>query len=119
MASAAAYSGPRWGELAALTIWQVDQAGRVITVDRKVIEVAGHLYVEAPKCRRYRKAIYPRRTPAGYPLAEKLAARIEQGTAELETGTNPLGLMFPSPTGKHWRSSNFNRNVLASRRRSR
>jgi hypothetical protein len=64
MASAAAYSGPRWGELAALTIWQVDQAGRVITVDRKVIEVAGHLYVEAPKCRRYRKAIYPRRLPA-------------------------------------------------------
>ena len=24
----------------------------------------------------------------------------------------PLGLIFPSPTGKHWRSSNFNRNVL-------
>jgi hypothetical protein len=27
-------------------------------------------------------------------------------------GTNPLGLVFPSPAGKHWRSSNFNRNVL-------
>jgi hypothetical protein len=78
-------------------------------VDRKVIEVAGHLYVEAPKCR---KTIYPRRTPDGYPLADKLAARIEQATAELEAGTNPLGLIFPSPTGKHWRSSNFNRNVL-------
>jgi hypothetical protein len=24
----------------------------------------------------------------------------------------PLGLTFASPTGKHWRSSNFNRNVL-------
>jgi hypothetical protein len=43
MASTAAYSGLRWGELTALTIWQVDLAGRVITVDRKVIEVAGHL----------------------------------------------------------------------------
>ena len=31
MASTAAYSGLRWGELTALTIWQVDQAGRVIT----------------------------------------------------------------------------------------
>ena len=54
----------------------------------------------------------PRRTPDGYPLAEKLAARIEQATAEHEAGTNLLGLIFPSPTGKHWRSTNFNRNVL-------
>ena len=112
MANTAAYSGLRWGELTALTIWQVDQAGRVITVDRQVVEVAGHLYVEAPKCRKYRRTIYPRRTPDGYPLAGKLAARIEQATAEHEAGTNPLGLIFPSPTGKHWRSSNFNRNVL-------
>jgi integrase len=112
MASTAAYSGLRWGELTALTIWQVDQAARVITVDRKVIEVAGHLYVEAPKCRKSRKTIYPRVTPDGYPLAGKLAARIEQAAAEHEAGTNPLGLIFPSPAGKHWRSSNFNRNVL-------
>ena len=95
MASTAAYSGLRWGELTALTIWQVDQAGRVITVDRQVIEVAGHLYTEAPK---YRKTIYPRRTPDGYPLAGKLAARIEQAAAEQEAGINPLGLIFPSPT---------------------
>ncbi len=112
MANTAAYSGLRWGELTALTVWQVDQAGRVITVDRQVIEVAGHLYIEAPKCRKYRKTIYPRRTPGGYPLAEKLAARIEAARAEQEAGTNPLGLIFPSPKGKHWRSSNFNRNVL-------
>ncbi len=112
MAEAAAYSGLRWGELAALTVPQVDPGSRVITVDRKVIEIAGHLYVEAPKNRKYRKTIYPRRTPAGYPLAEKLAARIDQARAEQEAGANPLGLLFPSPTGKHWRSSNFNRNVL-------
>ena len=112
MASTAAYSGLRWGELTALTIGQIDQAGRVITVDRKVIDVAGHLYVEAPKCRKSRRTIYPRRTPAGYPLAEKLAARIEAARAEQEAGTNPLGLIFPSPRGRHWRSSNFNRNVL-------
>ena len=112
MASTAAYSGLRWGELTALTIAQVDQADRVITVDRKVVEVAGHLYVEAPKCRKYRRTIYPRRTPDGYPLAERLAARIEEARAEQEAGTNPLGLIFPSPKGKHWRSSNFNRNVL-------
>ncbi len=84
----------------------------MITVDRKVVEVAGHLYVEAPKNRKFRRTIYSRRTPAGYPLAERLGARIEAVRAEQEAGTNPLGLIFPSPTGKHWRSSNFNRNVL-------
>ena len=112
MASTAAYSGLRWGELTALTIAQVDTAARVITVDRKVVEVAGHLYIEAPKNRKFRRTIYPRRTPAGYPLAERLAARIEAARAEQDAGTNPLGLIFPSPAGKHWRSSNFNRNVL-------
>ena len=65
MASTAAYSGLRWGELTALTIGQIDQAGRVITVDRKVIEVAGHLYIEAPKCRKSRRTIYPRITRPG------------------------------------------------------
>jgi integrase len=112
MANTAAYSGLRWGELTALTIMQADPAARVITVDRKVVEVAGHLYVEAPKNRKHRSTVYPRRTPAGYPLAERLAARIQAARAEQEAGTNPLGLIFPSPTGKHWRSSNFNRNVL-------
>jgi integrase len=113
MASTAAYSGLRWGELTALTIPQVSTDTRVITVDRKVVEVAGHLYVEAPKNRKHRRTIYPRRTPGGYPLADKLAARIEAARAEQAAGVNPLGLLFPSPRGKHWRSSNFNRNVLA------
>jgi integrase len=112
MASTAAYSGLRWGELTALTTGQIDPAARVIAVDHKVVEVAGHLYVEAPKNRKRRRTIYPRTTPGGYPLAERLAARIDQARAEQQAGTNPLGLMFPSPKGKHWRSSNFSRNVL-------
>ena len=52
MANVAAYSGLRWGEIAALTMPQVDTAARIITMDRKVIEVAGHLDVEAPKNRK-------------------------------------------------------------------
>jgi integrase len=112
MANTAAYSGMRWGELTALTIPQVDTYSRVIAVDRKVVEVAGHLYIEAPKNRKLRQTIYPRTTPGGYPLADKLADRIEQARAEQEAGTNPLGLIFPSPKGKFLRSSNFNRTVL-------
>jgi integrase len=113
MACTAAYSGLRQGELFALTIGQIAPDARVITVDRKLIEVAGHLYVEAPKCRKYRSAIYPVRTPHGYPLADRLAARVEQARAEQQAGVNPLGLIFPSPRGRHWRSSNFDRRVLA------
>ena len=56
-----------------------------------MVEVGGKLYVEAPKGRKYRSTIYPVRTPQGYPLAEKLAARAEQARAEMEAGLNPLG----------------------------
>jgi integrase len=113
MANVAAYAGLRQGELFALAVPQIDTAARVIIVDRKLIEVAGHLYVEAPKCRKFRATIYPVRTPEGYPLAEKLAARAEQARAEQQAGTSPLGLIFPSPRFRYWRSSNFDRRVLA------
>jgi integrase len=112
MALLAAYSGLRWGELAALTTGQVTPAARVITVDRKVVEISGQIYVEAPKNRKFRRTIYPRLTPGGYPLAGRLAARTEEVRAEREAGTNPLGLIFPSSVGKYWRSSNFNRRIL-------
>jgi hypothetical protein len=101
MANTAAYSGLRWGELTALTIPQIDNPVRGIMVDRKVVEVAGRLYVEAPKNRKFRRTIYPRRTPGGYPLADRLAARMQAARAEQEAGNNPLGLLFPSP----WRVS--------------
>jgi integrase len=113
MANFAAYTGLRWGELAALTTSQVSADTRTVEVDRKVIEIGGTLFTEAPKGRKRRRTIYPRQTPAGYPLAEKVAARIEQARAGQQDGTNPLGLMFPSPRGRYWRSSNFARRVLA------
>ncbi len=113
MAATAAYTGLRQGELFALTAGQIAAGARVITVDRKVVEVAGKLYVEAPKGRKRRSTIYPARTPSGYPLADKIAARIQQARAEQDTGANPIGLMFPSPRGGYWRSSNFDRRVLA------
>ena len=113
MANTAAYSGLRQGELFALTAGQVAAAARVITVDRKVVEVGGKLFLEAPKGRKRRSTIYPVRTPAGFPLAGQIAARAEQARAERDAGANPLGLMFPSPRGTYWRSSNFDRRVLA------
>ena len=82
-------------------------------MDRKVVEVAATLYLEAPKGRKRRSTIYPARTPEGYPLTDKIAARIQQARAEQDAGADPLGLMFPSPRGSYWRSSNFDRRVLA------
>jgi hypothetical protein len=84
----------------------------VITVDRKVVEVGGRLYVEAPRNRKRRKTIYPRLTPGGYRLAERLSARVDEARAEREAGPSPFGLLFPSLAGKYWRSSNFGRRVL-------
>jgi integrase len=112
MAHIAAYSGLRWGEVAALTTGQVTLSRREINVNRKVVEVCGRLYIEAPKNRKFRRTVYPRRTPAGYPPSEQLAARIEQAKAEQEKGTNPESLLFPTPSGAYWRSNNFNRRVL-------
>jgi hypothetical protein len=65
MAHTAAYSGLPQGEQLALTAGQVAAAGdaRTITVDRKVVEVSGKLYVEAPKMRKYRRTAYPVLTP--------------------------------------------------------
>jgi integrase len=113
MANTAAYSGLRQGEEFALTISQIAPGERVIDVDRKVVEVGGRQYIEPPKGRKRRKTIYPRLTPSGYPLAEKISARIEQVRAEMAADRNPLGLMFPSPRFRMWRSSNFDRRVLA------
>jgi hypothetical protein len=112
MANTAAYAGLRQGELFALTAGQVAAGARVITVDCKVVEVAGKLYLEAPKGRKRRSTIYPACTPDGYPLADTIAARAEEARAE-QAAANPLGLMFPSPRGVYWRSSNFDRRVLA------
>ena len=57
------------------------------------------MYLEVPKNRKQRRTIYTHTTPAGYPLAERPAARAGQAHAEQAVGTNPPGLMFPSPRG--------------------
>ena len=111
MASIAAYSGLRWGELTALIIPQVDTDARTIAVDRKVIEVAGHLCIEAPKNRKLRQNATPgrrRRLSAG----RQAGGPNRAGPRQQAAGTNPLGLIFPSPMSKFLRSSNFSRTIL-------
>jgi hypothetical protein len=59
MANFAAYTGLRWGELAALTVAQITPATRTVDVDRKIIEIGGKLFAEPPKRRKRRRTIYP------------------------------------------------------------
>jgi hypothetical protein len=41
-----------------------------------------------------------------------IAPRVGAGRREQEAGTNPLGLVFPTPAGKHGRATDFSRSVL-------
>lgn len=70
MANFAAHTGLRWGELAALTTGQIGAAARTVDVDRKVIEIGGTLFTEAPKGRKRRRTIYPRRPDSAWPGGE-------------------------------------------------
>jgi hypothetical protein len=65
-----------------------------------------------PKGRKRRRTIHPFETPVGYPLEQMIAVRVAEVRQEQAAGRNPEGIMFPTPTGKYWRSSNFNRRVL-------
>lgn len=100
-----AYSGMRWGEMAALTADRVDAAGRRIAIDRQVVETRHLLALAPPKNRRRRTTMYPAHTPGGVDLAVLVARRL----AEL----GPEDLLFPSPRGAWPRRSNYARNVFA------
>jgi integrase len=101
---AVAYSGLRWGEMAALTADRVDVARRRILVDRQVVEGRHGLALSPPKNRRRRTTMYPARTPGGAELGALLARRLGELT--------PDGLVFPSPRGAWARRSNYRRNTF-------
>ncbi len=99
-----AYSGLRWGEMAALTADRVDLTRRRIVVDRQVVETRHQLSLGPPKNRRRRTTMYPARTPEGLDLA----ALVERRLGEL----GPEALVFPLPRGRWPRRSNYRRNTF-------
>lgn len=98
-----AYSGLRWGEHAALRAHRVNPQARRIAVARQVVEVGGGLKLTLPKGRKRRITVYPARTPGGVDLA----AMVERRLGEV----GPDGLLFPSPSGRWARRSNYGRNT--------
>jgi integrase len=99
-----AYSGLRWGEMAALTADRVDAARRRIAVDRQLVETRHDLRLGPPKSRRRRTTMYPARTPGGVDLAELVERRLGELGAD--------DILFPSPRGRWPRRSNYRRNTF-------
>lgn len=90
-----AYTGLRWGELAALRVGRVDLLRRRVHIAESVTEVAGGLDWGLPKSHERRWVPLPRF------LVDDLAAHL--------AGLDPDTLMFPSSAGTPLRVSNARR----------
>jgi len=80
-----AYTGLRWGELAALKVGRVDTAKRRIDVVENVVDIGGHLTWGTPKTHESRSVPFP---PFLVPLFE-----------EPTSGKGPDGLVFVGARG--------------------
>lgn len=94
----AAYTGLRFGELAALRVGRVDLMRRRITVAEAVAEVKGKLVWSTPKSHQTRTV------PIGSMLADELAGVV--------AGKGPEDLLFTTRRGAVLRNLNFRRDVL-------
>ena len=106
----AAYAGIRLSELLALMAddVMVDEDGVLVAVVRQLRGRGdGPLFVP-PTNRRNRVVPVTAHTSLGYPLSAKVVERADQARAEQVAGTNPLGLLFLTPTGSGaWCRSNL------------
>ncbi|GAA5156388.1 MULTISPECIES: tyrosine-type recombinase/integrase [Amycolatopsis] len=93
-----AYTGLRWGELAALKVGRVDLQRRRVLIAESVTEVNGELVWGTPKTHERRSVPLPRF------LADELASRIEHRPDD--------ALVFTSPQGGVLRVRNFRRRVF-------
>ncbi|MGX5769802.1 tyrosine-type recombinase/integrase [Microbacterium trichothecenolyticum] len=94
-----AYSGLRWGEVAALRPADVDLANRVVHVRRAVADVRGTLVWGSPKTHEQRTVPYPSL------LDEGMSIRVASGRRH--------DLVFFTSAGAVLRGGNFRRRVFA------
>lgn len=93
-----AYTGLRWGELAALTVKRVDVTRRRIVVAESVTEVNGTLHWSTPKTHEQRSVPVPRF------IATELEQRLRARSSD--------ELAFTAPNGGVLRVRNFRRDVF-------
>ncbi len=93
-----AYTGLRFGEMAALRVRDFEMLRRKVNVSRAVTTVGGKLVWTTPKS-------HERRT---VPFPESIADEL----SELMIGRSPDDLVFTTSTGKTWRADGFTKYVL-------
>jgi len=93
-----AYTGLRWGELAALTVKNVDVARRRLSIVQNVSEVGGQLIWGTPKSGKARAVVFPAF------LLPAIQRRI--------TGKGSNETVFSSPNGSVLRNNNFRRRIF-------
>jgi len=113
MVELAAYAGPRWSELIALTESSVDAEHRKVEILWRVAQPSGKPRTLAPpKMAKQRTTIYPEISPSGYPLGQMMRRRIQEARREKRVGHNPKGLLFPATNGDWWWTGNFHRDLF-------
>jgi integrase len=113
MVELAAYAGPRWSELIALTETSVDPEHRKVEIHWRVAQPPGKpRRLAPPKMAKQRTTIYPEVSPTGYPLGEMMRRRIQEARRERRAGHNPKGLLFPATNGDWWWTGNFHRDLF-------
>lgn len=113
MVELAAYAGPRWSELIALTESSVNTAERKVEILWRVAQPTGKpRRLAPPKMAKQRITIYPEVSPTGYPLDQMMSRRIQEARAEKRAGTNRKGLLFPAANGDWWWTGNFHRDLF-------
>lgn len=112
MVEIAAYAGPRWSELIALTADSVDLDRRTLKVHWRVSQHSGTVReLAAPKMAKRRTTIYPEVSPTGYELGAAMRRRLAEVGRERYAGHNRRGLLFPSPQGDWWWTGVFHRDL--------
>jgi integrase len=113
MVELAAFAGPRWSELIALTSQSVDAERRAVDVHWRVAQPSGKPRALArPKMAKRRTTIYPEISPTGYPLGEMMRRRVQEAARERHLGWNRRGLLFPAPHGDWWWTGDFHRDLF-------
>lgn len=88
-----AYTGLRWGEMAALTVGDIDTAKRRISVSKSVTDVGGVMTPGTPKSGKARSVPY--------------VACLDEVLLPIVTDAAPSTLLFPSHTDTYMRSGSF------------
>lgn len=96
-----AYTGIRWGEMAALRVREVAPGVRRLHIAESVTDVGGEMVFGSPKTHQHRWVGVPE--------------SIRGGIAELLVGKDPDDLVFTSPRGSTLRVQNFRRDSAFDR----